>query len=168
MADADATEKRASTPLQSNLDLTEHVAEELGVDRNRAEAVIQIVRASYSGPIPPTSEIESLNAMEAGLGIRLVEDHLKQRQHDRDCDLTELQLSLQDSNRKSGWLSYANRGQAAAFASLALSFGAAIYSLLLGYPWVATAFVSPAIIGAVSKFLEARATDHRDDSSSGG
>jgi hypothetical protein len=89
----------ALTPQESSIsspDLANRVASELGVDRYRAEQVIQTIRAEYSGPTPPTSEIIALNAIQPGLGTRLVEDHLLQREHERHCDLEDVKLAHKD------------------------------------------------------------------------
>jgi hypothetical protein len=153
------------TPLnvpEPDSELADRVATELGVDRYRAEQVIQTVRAEYSGPIPPSSEIRALNAIEPGLGTRLVEDHLSQRAHDRQCDLEEVILANKDAMRKDRWLAYANRGQLYGLLSLLAFAAAALTALLLGHPAVAVAFLSPAIVGAIAKFIEGRSDGKQD------
>jgi hypothetical protein len=135
-------------------EVTEEVANQTGIDAANIQRVVEMVKARYSGPIPPTSEVARLNALAPGLGTRLVEDHLLQRQHERECDLKALDLSKGDAERKDGWLKYAVRGQAYGAVSLFSFLLAAIAALLLGHPAVAIAFVSPAIVGAISKFLQ--------------
>ena len=144
---------------ESSLDaeVTEEVAQKTGIDPVNVQRVVELVKARYSGPIPPTSEVAKLNAIAAGLGTRLVEDHLLQRQHERECDLRSLELSKDDARRKDGWLGYARRGQVYGAISLFAFLVAAVGALLLGHPGVAIAFVSPAIVGAISKFLQLQA-----------
>jgi hypothetical protein len=150
------------SPIDS--ELTQRVAEETGIEPAKIQHVIEIVKARYSGPIPPTSEIVQLNAIEPGLGTRLVQDHLNQREHDRLCDLQTLGLAQLESERKDGWLRYAGRGQSFGVTSLFAFLLAALVALWLGHPVVATAFVSPAIAGAISKFL---LRSERDSDASG-
>jgi hypothetical protein len=149
-----------TTELTSSLpdaEVSDEIAHEAGIDPVNIQRVVELVKAGYSGPIPPTSEVIKLNAIAPGLGTRLVEDHLLQRQHERDCDLRTLELSNDDAKRKEGWLRYAGRGQAYGATSLFAFLLAAVGALLLDHPAVAIAFVSPAIVGAISKSLQLQA-----------
>jgi uncharacterized membrane protein len=136
--------------------LTQRLATEVGIDTNQAERAIQMVRASYSGPIPPTSEIHHLNNIAPNLGTRIVEDHLEQRNHDRNCDLASIDLAKKDSVRRDGWLSYAKSGQNYGMLSLFIFVIAAFGALYLKQPWVAGAFLSAPVVGTIANFINGR------------
>jgi len=110
MSDLKPGPEGPESAVHAQADLPGKIAEELGLDRATAEYVVEIVKASYSGPIPPVSEIAALNAIAEGLGTRLVEDHLTQREHLRFFEREGLALAKSRSVRKDGWLVYARRG----------------------------------------------------------
>ena len=136
--------------------LARRVAHETGIEQEQVTQVLSLIRAGYSGPIPPASEVARLNDIESGLGTRLVEDHLLQRQHDRVCDNETLKIAAQDSSRNDRWLTYSTRGQWFGLISSFIFLAAAVTALWLGHPAVAAVFISPAIVGAISQLFSAR------------